>query len=1113
MYKIIGLFAIVLFAGCSNGGGGNDPQKNPEVPKQPEPDTRVTVSGKLEKGPFVVDTFVTVQGLDASGHVLVEETARTTELGRFEMKIPDAPYWRVIADGATINETTAGQTDPLTMRAISDSRTINVNVFSHLEAERLDTLMREGMSLENALSQAATDRERAFFLDNPSPVSATQLSISDSSESLGMDNGALFVLSAAFSALDYTQGDLTLLAGDFADDGLINGNGANALDELRFAATEMSLSVVSSFVEQELGDAVYLHTMGNRLPDWVGGPIKLADNAKIMEQAEAQARIQSLDMESGVIQMDGSADYEVGEVVSIPPTEAYPYGALVKINGVSEAGGASSYQVSPASIAQMYPNANIHVRLGKEELKQAIASYSQGRVTAQGADSDMVGYADFQKSSSALFDPTAVSFTTEAFCDPSATCLKIGFDKNGSLYVDFKDLEIKDPQSDAALKLSGKFFLGLEDTKFDVVSEQSLVDSMLVEMTIKSSMDLKYSVEKEIALSKKQVLFALKSVFRDKWIPVTPRPVIVYGITFWPVVSLETVLNTELKFKAGVEVAYTEEEIATVGYRYPMPAGADTGWFNRSKTVKKDFKASGEVGVESKAVLSTRFAGGLVIANAAGVAAGVKLDIEAFMKRTFVKAGTGQNVDLSSLLFSNNTLGMRVTGKAYPVAVLFTAQITNLVLGPFLDEPPEGTFEFDPFFEKMFYMTPPLVVLQQLDEGDPMPRMFWMEAVFGDDNAKNEYRLHSAASEKNLKEELYARTIKGVVSGAMIADTNAEAPLVCVSAYDAKYDYDTGCGNYFKLDENGADPTPRGLSDYSINTGFVKGYVGTSSVDRALRLDQFANPKVTFSDQTCGQAFCGIQVDLEERRYLRIGASDSWSPLLDYWVPDFYYDYKSCHYRSYSNSVWGDNERYHYGTLTRHGDWLHYVKTGAGSRGSCGRLGSTLFMTDLIADLWIKRSCDSVSDCLGNPRELPTTNGQPMISITVNSLSQENIEFSENKRLRILATDEAGDQWGLMAVCSDCIDLVNMKVGQTDDVPLLNFNVFEHPEGRMVSVGSCSEATYKAQGGRTSMLVEKTDLDMAVIRFNNTNLTESCSGDVTLNYGGVRAEGFVKPSL
>ena len=142
----------------SGGGGGNAPVK------------REKISGVSQKGPFVRGSSVTLFELNGN---LVQtgnsfQSTITNNEGFFEINGISfaSPYVRLKVDGYYYNEVSGKQsTSSITLYAIADltnKSSLNVNLLTHLEHEKVQKLVEEGESFVKAKKRAQQEILKAF---------------------------------------------------------------------------------------------------------------------------------------------------------------------------------------------------------------------------------------------------------------------------------------------------------------------------------------------------------------------------------------------------------------------------------------------------------------------------------------------------------------------------------------------------------------------------------------------------------------------------------------------------------------------------------------------------------------------------------------------------------------------------------------------------------------------------------------------------------------------------------------------------------------------------------------------------------------------------------------
>ncbi len=193
-----------------------------------------TVSGYVQKGPFIQGTVITVWELDSS----LVQTGRTfigtidDNTGTFNARgNVVSPYVELSAVGYYFNEVSGSlSTAPLTLQALSDlndNSSVNVNLMTHLEKKRVEYLIDAGSTFTTAKSQAQAEIMKIFNIENVSLGSSETLDISKS----GAGNAVLLAISALLQS-DKTEAELTELLStintDIRNDGTLDSTTTKA---------------------------------------------------------------------------------------------------------------------------------------------------------------------------------------------------------------------------------------------------------------------------------------------------------------------------------------------------------------------------------------------------------------------------------------------------------------------------------------------------------------------------------------------------------------------------------------------------------------------------------------------------------------------------------------------------------------------------------------------------------------------------------------------------------------------------------------------------------------------------------------------------------------------
>lgn len=170
----------VLFLSCKKGVDSNEDQKK-----------TYTLTGKVEKGPFVKGSKIVVQELnqDLTPTGRNFNTTITDNDGSFNIRDAQmaSNYVEVIADGYFYNEVTgalsSGQISLSALADLSESTSVNVNILTHITKERIISLMKnEKQTFTNARVKAQKEFYTVFGLQELSAKNFNTFSISDGSK-------------------------------------------------------------------------------------------------------------------------------------------------------------------------------------------------------------------------------------------------------------------------------------------------------------------------------------------------------------------------------------------------------------------------------------------------------------------------------------------------------------------------------------------------------------------------------------------------------------------------------------------------------------------------------------------------------------------------------------------------------------------------------------------------------------------------------------------------------------------------------------------------------------------------------------------------------------------
>ena len=184
------------------------------------------VQGKVEKGPFVSGSEISIQPMNAQLQVLgsMFNTSITDDIGNWGLgsKEFSTPYAELIAHGYFFNEVKGQLSNgTLTLRAVvdlQDNTTVNVNVLTHLKYARIKNLVASGENFDEANKQAQKELLEAFGLGSYSSKEVSSFSII-----AGTDESAALIAISSLLLMDRTEAALTeylsKLSADFGRNG------------------------------------------------------------------------------------------------------------------------------------------------------------------------------------------------------------------------------------------------------------------------------------------------------------------------------------------------------------------------------------------------------------------------------------------------------------------------------------------------------------------------------------------------------------------------------------------------------------------------------------------------------------------------------------------------------------------------------------------------------------------------------------------------------------------------------------------------------------------------------------------------------------------------------
>ncbi len=187
------------------------------------------ICGYVQKGPYLNGTSISISeltdGLNPNGKIFSSQI--TDNMGSFEINDMEltSQYVELKADGFYFNEVSndnsSAQLTLYALSGLSDKSSLNVNILSNLEKERVKYLVSNGSSFSDAKKQAQSEILSIFEISKADMTESELLDITQPGE----DNAILLAVSAILQGY-LTVADLSeLLANistDISEDGILN---------------------------------------------------------------------------------------------------------------------------------------------------------------------------------------------------------------------------------------------------------------------------------------------------------------------------------------------------------------------------------------------------------------------------------------------------------------------------------------------------------------------------------------------------------------------------------------------------------------------------------------------------------------------------------------------------------------------------------------------------------------------------------------------------------------------------------------------------------------------------------------------------------------------------
>jgi len=225
MKKLTSILFLALFiAACSKSG-----EDIPNVDNA-KPIVKSTISGKIEKGPFITGSKITLYELDnelkqTGKNIFTTGTINENGDFIFERKMElVSQFVELEISGFFYNEVTGKiSSSPITLNALADVSVkdkVNVNIITHLVYKRIKNLVSDGLSFSDAQKQAHKELLNVFHITKE-VKNSDDISLTD-----GTEDAAVLLAISAVLLYDKSEGKfseyIANLSNDFATDGVIS---------------------------------------------------------------------------------------------------------------------------------------------------------------------------------------------------------------------------------------------------------------------------------------------------------------------------------------------------------------------------------------------------------------------------------------------------------------------------------------------------------------------------------------------------------------------------------------------------------------------------------------------------------------------------------------------------------------------------------------------------------------------------------------------------------------------------------------------------------------------------------------------------------------------------
>jgi len=268
-YFLLLLLIIIGFSSCEI----DEQSDKPQIIKKEK------ISGVIQKGPFVSGTIVTMNELNSelvqTGKVFTSNIIN--DLGLFEVNNIElnSRFVEFTSSGFYFNEVSGeisnSQINLTSLSDVSDKNSINVNVLTHLEKRRVETLLKEGKSFSESKKQSRNELLSVFSMSLNSNSSFEEFDISQNTE----EGGVLLAISIILQG-NRSVGQLTELLSQIQND--FGNNGKLDDETIKFILVRTAFDLDFNEIRRNLEKRLKELNKTNLIPDFENQVKKFLDS-------------------------------------------------------------------------------------------------------------------------------------------------------------------------------------------------------------------------------------------------------------------------------------------------------------------------------------------------------------------------------------------------------------------------------------------------------------------------------------------------------------------------------------------------------------------------------------------------------------------------------------------------------------------------------------------------------------------------------------------------------------------------------------------------------------------------------------------------------------------